>query len=44
MPEGFWLSTQPDNMRARTFYERAGMMLDRIEPYPSGDRAIYQVP
>lgn len=37
----FWLSTQPGNARARVFYERRGMKLDRIEADPSGDRAIY---
>ena len=43
MPDGFWLSTQPDNARARAFYERAGMRLDRIEPDPSGDRVFYKL-
>lgn len=43
MPGGFWLSTQPGNSRARAFYERAGMRLDRIRPDPSGDRAIYEL-
>lgn len=41
MPGGFWLSTQPGNHRARRFYERSGMALDRIERGPGGDRAIY---
>lgn len=41
MPEGFWLSTQPGNARARAFYERHGMTLARIEPGPQGDRLIY---
>lgn len=27
MPEGFWLSTQPANARARAFYERSGMVV-----------------
>lgn len=43
MPDGFWLSTQPGNARARAFYERAGMRLERIAPDPSGDRAIYRL-
>lgn len=44
MPGGFWLSTQPGNVRARRFYERAGMSLERIEDGPGGDRAIYVFP
>ena len=44
MPDGFWLSTQPGNTRARKFYERAGMRFDRFEPAPSGDRVIYRWP
>jgi GNAT superfamily N-acetyltransferase len=44
MPEGFWLSTHPDNHRARRFYERRGMMLDRIEASPGGAAAIYVFP
>ena len=43
MPNGFWLSTQPNNLRARAFYEQAGMQLDRIQPDPSGDKAIYRM-
>lgn len=41
MPNGFWLSTQVGNVRARRFYEGLGMRLDRIEPDAGGDRAIY---
>lgn len=41
MPEGFWLSTQPGNHRAREFYELRGMVLDRIEGDPGNERAIY---
>jgi GNAT superfamily N-acetyltransferase len=37
LPNGFWLRTQIDNRNARAFYERRGMVLDRIE----GDRPIY---
>jgi len=44
MPDGFWLSTQSENIRARAFYERAGMQLDHIEPDPSGDKVIYKLP
>ena len=43
MPNGFWLSTQPENARARAFYERAGMRLERIEPDQSGNKAIYRL-
>lgn len=39
LAEGFWLSTQFGNERARAFYERRGMRLDRIEP--DHDRVIY---
>jgi len=41
MPDGFWLSTQPANARARAFYERRGMTLDRLEAGHAGDRMIY---
>jgi RimJ/RimL family protein N-acetyltransferase len=41
MPGGFWLRTQPDNHHARSFYERRGMALDRIESSPEGDGAYY---
>lgn len=44
MPEGFWLSTRPDNRRARAFYERSGMGFDRLEPGQTGDRAVYVFP
>jgi GNAT superfamily N-acetyltransferase len=40
MPDGFWLSTQAANHRARRFYERRGMRLDRTEE----DRVIYAWP
>ncbi|MCA6345803.1 MAG: GNAT family N-acetyltransferase [Phenylobacterium sp.] len=39
--EGFWLSTQPGNRRARGFYERRGMVLDRLEGDSGSERAIY---
>lgn len=42
MPDGFWLSTQPANGRACAFYERLGMMLDRVEPGHAGDRVFYR--
>lgn len=38
-PDGFWLATQTENVRARAFYERRGMMLDRIEE----DRVYYRL-
>jgi ribosomal protein S18 acetylase RimI-like enzyme len=41
MPDGFWLSTQPGNARARAFYERHGMTLERVELGAQGDRLIY---
>lgn len=39
MPDGFWLATQAENVRARGFYERRGMVLERIEE----DRAYYRL-
>jgi len=30
-PNGLWLTTQTENRRACAFYERRGMVLDRIE-------------
>ena len=41
LPEGFWLATQLGNERARGFYERRGMRLDRVEDYNGVERAIY---
>jgi GNAT superfamily N-acetyltransferase len=38
---GFWLTTQMENERARKFYERRGMRLDRLETYRGAERAIY---
>lgn len=38
MPAGFWLSTQTANHRARQFYERRGMRVDRVE----ADRVFYE--
>lgn len=37
-PGGFWLTTQIENLRARGFYERRGMVLDRFEE----DRVYYR--
>ena len=31
MPSGFWLRTDEGNTRARRFYERYGLKLDRLE-------------
>lgn len=42
LPDGFWLATQPDNRRARAFYERLGMRLDRVEAGEAGDRVFYR--
>lgn len=39
MPGGFWLATQVENVRARAFYERRGMVLDRLED----DRVCYRL-
>jgi putative acetyltransferase len=44
MPDGFWLSTQPANARARGFYERSGMRFDRLEAGHTGERAVYVFP
>ncbi len=41
MPGGFRLSTQPSNMRARAFYERRGMVIERLQIDSAGDRLIY---
>lgn len=38
-PNGFWLKTQTENLRACNFYERRGMVLDRIED----DRVFYKL-
>lgn len=34
MPAGFWLRTDEENQRARRFYERRGLRLDRLAPHP----------
>lgn len=39
MPEGFWLTTQIENARARGFYERRGMEVERFEE----DRVYYRL-
>ena len=31
MPQGFWLRTDEANLRARRFYQRHGLKLDRLE-------------
>lgn len=41
LPEGFWLTAQAANARARAFYERRGMRLDRVEDHASVERVIY---
>jgi len=38
-PEGFWLTTQTENLRARGFYERRGMVVERFEE----DRVYYRL-
>lgn len=44
MPDGFWLSTQPANRRARAFHERCGMTFDRLETGHADDRMVYVHP
>jgi GNAT superfamily N-acetyltransferase len=44
MPNGFWLSTQPNNHRARAFYERRGMSVDHTDRGMSGERVVYVFP
>lgn len=34
MKAGFWLRTDAGNARARRFYERRGLRLDRLAPHP----------
>jgi ribosomal protein S18 acetylase RimI-like enzyme len=42
MPEGFTLYTRSSNLKARRFYERAGLLLLREGIHPrSGDPIIY---
>lgn len=41
MPNGFWLMTELGATRARQFYERHGMVLERIERHGGRDRAVY---
>ena len=41
MRDGFWLSTQLNNHRARDFYTRRGMILDRVEGDAEAERAVY---
>jgi putative acetyltransferase len=43
LPEGFWLSTQLGNHRAREFYERRGMVLNRTEGTLGNERIIYEM-
>lgn len=43
MPNGFWLSTQPGNHRARAFYERRGMSVDHTDRGLGGDRVFYRL-
>lgn len=43
MPEGFWLSTQPENHKARAFYERAGMVVDGSVDQ-TAERIVYAYP
>ncbi|RAK68558.1 GNAT family N-acetyltransferase [Phenylobacterium kunshanense] len=41
MPDGFWLSTQTDNLRARAFYERQGMSVDQTGRALADDTVVY---
>ena len=43
MPGGFWLSTHPDNRRARAFYERRGMTVEPAETGVTGERVVYVI-
>ncbi|MDO9223403.1 MAG: GNAT family N-acetyltransferase [Caulobacter sp.] len=43
LPAGFWLATHADNGRARAFYERRGMQVERVEADPAGDRVFYRL-
>ena len=38
MPDGMWLRTAVDNVRAAAWYEREGFVLDRAEPHPTFPR------
>lgn len=40
-PQGFWLSTQPENVRARAFYEHNGLTLDHARSKLDDERVIY---
>lgn len=42
-PDGFWLATRAVNVRARAFYERRGMALERTESGPDGERVLYRL-
>ena len=42
LPNGFWLSTQPRNHRARAFYERNGMTIDPSSEADSAEKTIYR--
>ena len=46
MPSGFVLRTSAANIKARRFYEKRGMRLDRLEPHPvhGHEVAIYVTP
>jgi ribosomal protein S18 acetylase RimI-like enzyme len=41
MPEGFWLRTRVENVRARRFYEREGMVLTHVAPHPLYPEAVF---
>ena len=42
LPDGFWLSTQSDNGRARAFYEVRGMTLDLSAGTEDAEKVIYR--
>jgi GNAT superfamily N-acetyltransferase len=44
MPNEFWLSTQPNNYHARSFYERKGMSIDPTDGRNSSERVVYVFP
>lgn len=44
LPNGFSLSTQPNNRRARDFFEQRGMSVDHTYRDLSGERVFYVFP
>jgi len=42
MPEGFWLRTRIENVRAQHFYEREGLMRTHDAPHPRHPEATFR--